>query len=225
MAMPDGMERVIVHMREAQAYRGRSLTSALLEFLLYSQVQGATVTREGAGVRPEIETAKGVILRPLPEYPVQMEFVECAGKVQALLPRLREIAASALIEVQPVTVVYGRNRPPLPHSNSNWNVRACTALTIWVGEADRWRNTPLHEALVESMRAHGIGGATVLRSLAGYAGSCHGRPLHIMAVESPERVRAWLPVLAAMAPQATVFLNDAEELRSSAPEERAQDAA
>lgn len=221
--MRDGMERVIVHLREAQAWRGRSLITALLELLLYSQVQGATVTREGAGVRPESETAAGVALRLLPEYPVQVEFVASAARVRSLLPRMREMARSALIEVQPVTVAYEQDLPDLPHSNRK--LRACTGLMIWLGEADRWRNVPLHEALVESMRAHGIGGATVLRSLAGYAGSCHGRPLLIMAVESRERVQAWLPVLQEMAPQAVAVLQAAEELRSFAVQRGEREAA
>ena len=221
--MQDGMARVIVHMREAQSWRGRSLTTALLEFLLYSQVRGATVTREGAGVQPEIHTAAGDTLHPLPEFPIRLEFVESAGRVRTLLPRLQEMAGAALIEVQPVTLAAGNSAPEMPPSCSE--ARPCVALSIWVGAGDRWRNAPLHEALVESLRAYGISGATVLRSVAGYAGLCQGTPLLVMAVDSPERVQAWLPVLQEMAPQAIAVLQAAEQLRSFAVQQGDREAA
>ena len=223
--MQDGLERVrvIVHLREAQSYRGRGLTAALLEFLLYSQVRGAMMTREGAGVQPEIETAAEGAPHPLPEYPVQLEFVESAGRMQTLLPRLREMAGTALIEVQPVTLAAGDAAPEIPHSCSV--VLPCIALSIWVGAEDRWRNAPLHEVLVESLHAHGIRDATVLRAITGYAGSCQGCPLLVMAVDSPERIQAWLPVLQEMAPHAIAVLHAAEGRRYSAVQQREREAA
>lgn len=223
--MQDGLERVrvIVHLREAQSYRGRGLTAALLEFLLYSQVHGATMTREGAGIPPEIGTAAGEIPYPLPEYPVQLEFVESAGRVRALLPRLREMAGAALIETQPVTLVAGSTIPEVPRTCSV--ALPCIVLSIWVGAEDRWRNTPLHEALVESLRVHGIRGATVLRAITGYAGLCRGCPLLITAVDSLERIQTWLPALREMAPHAIAVLHAAEEWRYSAVQQREREAA
>lgn len=221
--MHRSMMRVIVHLHEAQSWRGRSLTTALLEYLLYSQVQSAAVTREGAGVQPEMGTAEGARLHPLPEYPVQVEFVASAEQMQTLLPHLRAMAGSALIEVQPVEVASGDSGRWRPRSCRA--VSGCVALSIWVGDGERWRHRSLHEALVESLREHGMGGATVLRAMAGYAGACQGHPLLIMAVERAERIHTWLPVLAEMAPQAVVILHEAEVWRYAGAEQREGEAA
>lgn len=205
------MERVTIHLGEARQYRGRSLVSALLDVLLYSGVGGVAVTREGAGVRPQIELARIAPLHPLPEYPVQVEFVASAKAVQSILPRLREMAGSALIEVQPVEVATEARQTEWQRIRCE--VTRCTSISIWVGEEERWERRPLHEALVASMRAHGIAGATVLRAVAGYAGVGQGKPLLVTATDTPEHVNAWLPVLASMAPGALAILGAAESLR------------
>jgi hypothetical protein len=41
-------------------------------------------------------------------------------------------------------------------------------LRIFVGESDHWRGKPLHLAIVEKAREHGLAGATVLRGIEGY---------------------------------------------------------
>ena len=41
-------------------------------------------------------------------------------------------------------------------------------MRIYIGEADRWRDKPLYQALVEAMRANDIAGVTVYRGILGY---------------------------------------------------------
>jgi hypothetical protein len=38
-------------------------------------------------------------------------------------------------------------------------------MRIYIGESDRWRDKPLHQALVEAMRANDIAGVAVYRGL------------------------------------------------------------
>ena len=46
-------------------------------------------------------------------------------------------------------------------------------MRIYVSEEDRWKDKPLHEALVAAMRANDIAGVTVYRGILGYG--AHGR--------------------------------------------------
>lgn len=41
-------------------------------------------------------------------------------------------------------------------------------LVIYLGEADRWRGKPLYAALLETLKAQGLAGATVVRAVAGF---------------------------------------------------------
>ncbi len=38
-------------------------------------------------------------------------------------------------------------------------------LTIYLGEADKWRGRPLYAALLETLKTEGLAGATVLRGV------------------------------------------------------------
>jgi uncharacterized protein len=41
-------------------------------------------------------------------------------------------------------------------------------LSIYIGEADKWRGRPLYAAIVDTLRAEKIAGATVMRGVAGF---------------------------------------------------------
>lgn len=41
-------------------------------------------------------------------------------------------------------------------------------MRVFIGESDRWEHRPLHAALLELFRSHGLAGATVLRGAAGF---------------------------------------------------------
>ena len=79
-------------------------------------------------------------------------------------------------------------------------------LRIFVGEADKVRHRPLHEAIVEAARAAGLAGATAWRGLLGFGPTSRIRTAKILdlaadlpvvieiADEEPE-IAAFLPVL------------------------------
>jgi PII-like signaling protein len=79
-------------------------------------------------------------------------------------------------------------------------------MRIHIGESDKWRGKPLHEAIVELLRKEGFSGATVLRGVGGYGGSSvyhtdkllrlsQDLPLIVEVVEYEERIDAILPRL------------------------------
>jgi PII-like signaling protein len=90
-----------------------------------------------------------------------------------------------------------------------------TRLTIFLTEDDRDGHRPLWEALVETAREQGMAGATVWRGVEGFGRSGHlrtirfpdisrGLPLAVEIVDMTERVDAFLPKVAELAPGALV---------------------
>jgi PII-like signaling protein len=90
-------------------------------------------------------------------------------------------------------------------------------LRIFIGESDRYGGRPLHEVIVESARERGMAGATVLRGQLGFG--AHSRihtakilrlsedlPIVIEIVDSPERIREFLPVLDEMIGEGLITL-------------------
>jgi PII-like signaling protein len=81
-----------------------------------------------------------------------------------------------------------------------------TLMRIHIGESDRWRGKPLHEAIVELLRKERFSGATVLRGVGGFGGSSvyhtdkllrlsQDLPIVVEVVETAERIENILPRL------------------------------
>ena len=81
-----------------------------------------------------------------------------------------------------------------------------TLMRIHIGESDKWRGKPLHEAIVQLLRKGNFSGATVLRGVAGFGSSSvyhtdkilrlsQDLPLVVEVVEFPERIEQILPQL------------------------------
>lgn len=81
-----------------------------------------------------------------------------------------------------------------------------TLMRIHIGESDKWRGKPLHEAIVELLRKERFSGATVLRGVGGFGGSSvyhtdkllrlsQDLPIVVEVVETSERIESILPRL------------------------------
>jgi hypothetical protein len=81
-----------------------------------------------------------------------------------------------------------------------------TLMRIHIGESDKWRGKPLHEAIVELLRKDGFSGVTVLRGVAGYGSSSvyhtdkllrlsQDLPIILEVIETQERIDRMLPRL------------------------------
>jgi PII-like signaling protein len=99
-------------------------------------------------------------------------------------------------------------------------------MRIYIGESDRWNDKPLHEALVQAMRANDIAGVTVYRGILGYG--AHRRvhkdkPLHLShdasimlsAIDTEEKLKAFLPVVDRMVEEGLVVLSDVDIIKYS----------
>lgn len=82
-------------------------------------------------------------------------------------------------------------------------------LRIYTGESDLYKGRPLHEVIVETARAEGFAGATVLRGITGFGANSlvhtskilrlsEDLPVVTEIVDAPEKIDALLPRLDAM---------------------------
>lgn len=96
---------------------------------------------------------------------------------------------------------------------------AAKRVTLYIGECDRWEHKPLHEAIVERLRAEGCAGATVLRGMSGFGK--HSRihtaaildfsadlPVVVVFVDTPERVDRVLPMVEEMVNGGLIVVED-----------------
>jgi hypothetical protein len=94
-------------------------------------------------------------------------------------------------------------------------------LRVFVGESDHWHGRPLHEAIMLLARERGLAGCTVTRGLAGYGAKSRihtakvlrlslDLPMVVEIVDTPEKVRAFLPEVEAMVEDGLATLEPVE---------------
>jgi PII-like signaling protein len=217
-------KKVTVYVMEGQKYHGMSCYAAILDYLFFRGISGATVTRGIAGFGTDHKLHTNRLVELADEMPIKIEFVESAERVEELLPKLTEIALHGLIEVQDTTVINPeaeKKRPQAPPQISKLQ-SAAKIMRILVGEHDRWQDKPLHQALVQALRANDIAGVTVYRGILGYGANrrmhkdsalSHDAPILLTVVDTEEKLRAFFPVLDQMVKQGLVVLSDAEVIK------------
>ena len=220
-------KKVTIHIGEDQQYHGNSLYAAILDFLFYRGVTDANVVRGIAGFGADHHLHTTRILRLTENLPVRIEFVESAEVVSELLPKLHEMVGAGLIESQDTTVVKcdapaaAARRAEVPRLKQQ---AAAKLMRIYIGESDRWREKPLYQALVESMRANNIAGVTVYQGILGYGANrrmrqdrtlalSQDRPIMLSVVDSEEKLRALVPLLDEMIQQGLVVFSDVDVIK------------
>ncbi|HXN29358.1 MAG TPA: DUF190 domain-containing protein [Candidatus Acidoferrales bacterium] len=220
-------KKVTVYVGQDQQYHGESVYAAILDFLFYRKVAGATVTRGIAGFGADHRMQTDRILALTENLPMKVEFVETPKKVEELLPKLQEMVGAGLIEIQDTTIVKAESSGQTARLVSPTSLKqAGTAklMRIFVGENDKWNGKPLHQALMESMRANDIAGVTVYQGILGYGANrrihqdsalhlSHDRPMMLSVVDTEERLRAFLPLLDDMVLQGLVVFSDVDVIK------------
>lgn len=98
--------------------------------------------------------------------------------------------------------------------------RDAQLMRIFVGEEDKHEGRALYEALVYKAREFGLAGATVYRGMLGYGANSvvhtskilrlsQDMPVVVEIVDSPERIKAFLPILDGMIKEGMVTLEKA----------------
>ena len=227
MLTPGPGKKVGIYVAEDQQYHGSAAYAAVLDFLFFHGVSGATVTRGIAGFGADHKMQTTSLVDLAVHLPVKVEFIETAAKVEELLPKLQEMVGAGLIEMHDTTIVkpaekkQKRNAPEVPALKSEGKAKM---MRIYIGENDKWNGKPLHEAIVNGLRAHDIAGVTVYRGILGYGANrrihkdaalslSHDRPILLSVVDTEATLQAFMPILDEMVKQGLVVLSNVDVIK------------
>jgi PII-like signaling protein len=219
-------KKVTIFINEDAPHRMTSLHDALMTFLLHKNVAGATATRafSGFGSHHALHTPR---MEATAEHlPIRIEFIETSERVDELLPTLYEMVTDGLIEVQDTVVVKlarpsTQPDPKLPHQRK---VGPAKMLRIFLGEADKFEDEALYDAIVKKLRLMDIAGATVYRGILGYGAKGHEHkqsflhvsrdlPIMLSVIDTPEKIRAAAEVIEGMLEDGLLVISDVEMIR------------
>lgn len=221
-------KKVTIYVGEDHQYHGTSVYAAILDYLFYRGVAGASVMRGVAGFGSDHHLHSTRILVLTENLPMKIEFIETAEKIAELLPKLQEMAGTGLIEIQDTTIAKAsETKVAHAHQESGPPVKRegkAKLMRIYIGENDKWHDKSLYKALVECMRANDIAGVTVYQGILGYGANrrihedktlslSHDRPIMLSVVESEEKLRAFLPILDGMVQQGLVVLSEVDIIK------------
>jgi PII-like signaling protein len=218
--------KVTIFVNETAQYHMQSLHDAILAFLMHKGVSGATATRAFAGFgshqqlhTPQVEELAG-------DLPIRIEFIETAEKVEDVLPTLYDMVNDGLIEVQDTQVVKLARKSPKPEPRSPHGRQQGPAklMRVFMGEADRWHDEPLYDAIVNRLRMMEIAGATVYRGILGYGAKGHQHkrsffhptrdlPVMISVVDTDEKIAAAADAIEGMLQDGLIVVSDVDMVR------------
>jgi PII-like signaling protein len=220
-------KKVSIYIGEDQQYHGHSVYAAILDFLFYRGVSGATITRgiAGFGTDHHLHTTRLVELAE--NLPVKIEFIETPEKVEELLSKLGEMVGTGLIEIHDTTVLRPSETARKGHAEEAPSLKRegkAKMMRILIGENDKWRGKPLHEAIVQSLRANEVAGVTVYKGILGYGANrrihkestlslSHDAPVLITVIDTEEKLRSYVPILDQMVQQGLVALSDVDIIK------------
>jgi len=219
-------KKVTVYLNEDTQHHFETLHESILTFLMHKGVAGATAFRglAGFGSHRILHTRRVEVLSE--HLPILIEFVESAEKVEELLPTLYEMVTDGLIEVQDTNVIKAVKKEKKSDSKQTHERRSGPAkmMRVFFGEADRWKEEPLHEAIVKRLRMMDISGATVYRGILGYGAKGHTHkasflhlsrdlPIMISVVDSPAKIMEAAAAVEEMLEDGLIAISDVEMTR------------
>jgi len=232
-------KKVTIFINEDTRHHMTALHDSIMAFLMHKGVSGATATRawSGFGSHQMLHTPKIEVLAE--HMPIRIEFVDTPEKVNEVLPTLYEMVSDGLIEVQDTMVVKlarksTRPEPGTPHERRQGPAKL---LRVYIGEADKWHEAPLYDAIVKKLLMMDIAGATVYRGILGYGAKGHQHkatffhptrdlPIMVSAIDTAEKISAAALAVEDMLEDGLIVISDAEIVRMvrSSPATEAADA-
>jgi PII-like signaling protein len=204
----------------------QALHDSIMTFLMHKGVSGATATRafSGFGSHQMLHTPKVEVLTQ--HLPIRIEFVDTPEKVEEVLPTLYEMVSDGLIEVQDTNVVKHARKlpkpePKLPHERKEGPAKL---LRVFLGEADKWHDEPLYDAIVKKLRMLDIAGATVYRGILGYGAKGHQHkksffhvsrdmPIMLSVIDTADKITTAAAAIENMLEDGLIVISDAEIVR------------
>jgi PII-like signaling protein len=219
-------KKVTIFLNEDTQHHLTALHDSIMTFLMHKGVSGATATRafSGFGAHHQLHTPK---VEAMAEHlPVRIEFVDTPEKVEEVLPALYDMVSDGLIEVQDTTILKHARKTPRagpkpPHERKEGHAQL---LRVFLGEADKWKDEPLYDAIVKRLRMMEISGATVYRGILGYGAKGHEHkksffhvsrdlPIMISVIDSEPKIAAAAEAIEAMVDDALIVISEAEIVR------------
>lgn len=219
MQEPGKAVKVSIYAAEGDTYHGVASASAVLDFLFYRRVAGATVLKAVAGYGAEHHLQTASMVEVSDRLPVKIEFIESAATVEALLPKLKELCGTGMIEVHETHVVKAFGSEGAKVAANHAVQGRAKLLRIYIDEGDRWNGKSLHQAIVEALRANDIAGVTVYKAILGYGSGKHvheqhmfsaGASLMLSVIDVEEKIRSFMPLLDTMMPNGLAVLSDVD---------------
>lgn len=219
-------KKVTIFINEDTQHHMTALHDSIMALLMHKGVSGATATRaySGFGVHRSLNTPKIEVLAQ--HLPIRIEFVDTAEKVDEVLPALYEMVSDGLIEVQDTTVIKlarkaAKPEPGIPHERKQGPAKL---LRVFIGEADKWHDSPLYDAIVQKLLMLDIAGATVYRGILGYGAKGHQHkatffhptrdlPIMITVIDTADKISAAAEVVEDMIEDGLIVVSDAEAIR------------
>jgi len=219
-------KKVTIFINEDTQHHMMGLHDSIMTFLMHKGVCGATAVRalSGYGSHQMLHTPKVEALAQ--HLPIRIEFVETPEKVEEILPTLYEMVSDGLIEVQDTTVIKHVRKAPkpeprLPHERREGRAKL---LRVFIGEADKWHDQPLYDAIVKKLRMMDIAGATVYRGILGYGAKGHQHkqsffhvsrdmPIMVSAIDTAEKIAAAGEAVEGMLEDGLIVISDADIVR------------
>jgi PII-like signaling protein len=230
MLSPGKAVKVSIYLSEGSTHHGVPTYSSILDFLFFRGCSGATVLKGVAGFGADHHMHSANFVEISDHLPLKIEFIETREKVDELLGKLEEMVGSGLIEIQETTIakpaqVSKPDKPPPVLSHVKLEGKA-QLMRVFIGESDRWRDQPLHEALLLAMRANDLAGATVYRGILGYGAHrrvhkekplnlSHDSSIMISVIDTQEKLQQFLPLVDSMVQEGLVVLSDVDIIKYS----------
>jgi PII-like signaling protein len=220
-------KKVTIYLNEDTQHHLGPLYESILNYLMHKGVSGATATRAfaGFGAHKVLHTPK---MEALAEHlPVRVEFIDSAEKVEELLPTLYNMVTDGLIEIQDTSIVkvaMKEKRQPEAKAAHTREAGKAKLMRIFLGEADRWHDETLYDAIVKQLRMMEIAGATVYRGIDGYGAKGHSHkksffhisrdlPVMISVIESEEKLTQAAVAVEGMLEDGLIVISDVDIVR------------
>jgi PII-like signaling protein len=220
-------KKVTIYLNEDTQRHLGPLYESILTYLMNKGVSGATATRAfaGFGAHRVLHTPK---VEALAEHlPVRVEFIDSAEKVEEILPTLYDMVTDGLIEVQDTNVVKVAMKEKRQPEHKPAHIREAgkaKLMRIFLGEADRWHEEPLYDAIVKQLRMMEIAGATVYRGIDGYGAKGHSHkksffhtsrdlPVMISVIDSEEKLSQAAAAVESMLEDGLIAISDVDVVR------------
>jgi PII-like signaling protein len=219
--------KVSIYLSEGSTHHGVSTYSSILDFLFFRGVSGATVLKGVAGFGADHHMHSAGSVEISDHLPLKIEFIETREKVNELLGKLEEMAGSGMIELQETTVAKPAqvSKPKKVTPPEHFKIEGTAKMMrIYIGESDQWKDKPLYEALVRTMRSHDLAGVTVYRGILGYGAHrrvhkdnalhlSHDSSIMLSVVDTEEKLRGFLPTVDQMVTEGLVVLSDVDIIK------------